>query len=454
MSLTRRHFMQGFGATMLAAPYALLPRLAHADGGYKALVCIFLNGGNDGNNMIVPYDSAGYAAYAAVRGDYTQGNGQIGLPRSQLVALSTSDGAQNFALHSALAPLQSIWNGGRMTALFNVGTLLQPTSKSEYTNHQKPAPLSLYSHSDQQHQWQTSISQDISNTGWGGRLADRLPSFNAGSSLPALLQTSGSGLFGIGQTTSALSIPQSGGFGLNNFPGNSTTQQLVRNAYMQLATQSTGNQLMGAAQNIITTGVNASQTLSPILRATSPVDAAFGSLTTSIAQQLHQVARLVAARDSLGVQRQIFFVQLGGFDTHSDQINTQANLFQQLAPALAAFDQAMQTVGAGPQVTAFTVSDFGRTLQASSNGGSDHAWGNHHLILGGAVQGRRYYGTFPNLALSGPNDVSDEGRWLPTTSVDQYVGTLASWFGISGSDLSYVLPNLRNFPVSNLGFLG
>lgn len=451
--ISRRQLLRALGSSALLGAMPTVARYAQAAGSsdYKALVCVFLFGGNDGNNVIIPTDSAGYAKYKAVRGDNTTTTGALGIPQSQLVTLTPASGSAQFGLHPDLAPLQSIWNSGNLAALFNVGTLVQPLSQADY-NSGKPSPENLFSHLDQQNQMQTGISAGPSSTGWGGRIADVIGNVNGGT-LPVALTVGGSALFADGRVTDALTIPQTGGFGLAGFGGSYAAS--VASAYQGLLAVDRQNQLVSAAQDVSSSGLAASKALNPILTGSSTtVDNAFSGQKTGIAAQLSRVAKIIENRSSLGVTRQVFFVSLGGFDTHSDQINRQSQLFQQLAPALKSFHDAMSQLGTDSMVTSFTLSDFARTLKPASGGGSDHAWGNHHFIMGGAVKGQTFYGTFPDLTLGGNDDVSTEGRWLPTSALDQYGATLASWFGVSSTNLAKVFPNLANFPTANLGFLG
>ena len=449
MKLTRRNFMLGLSSGLLLDQLPLLSTLAHAaTDDYKALVCIFLFGGNDGNNTVIPIDSR-YPDYAAARG--AQSGGGLALLQGDVVPLAPATGNASYGLHPDLAALQPIWNSGDLAVLFNVGTLVQPISKSEYLSSAKAKPENLFSHADQQGQWQSAISGGQSRTGWGGRLADVVASRNGSAPVPVILSTDGNVLYTIGNSSNVLAVPQSGGTGLTAFGGAYST--VVSNAMQTLQQADRSNQLVIAAQNLTGNAIAASNALNPILTGNSSVDGLFSGQNNSIARQFHQVARMIEGRGSLGVQRQIFFVSLGSFDTHSDQINRQSDLFSQLAPALKSFYDATVQLGVASQVTSFTLSDFGRTLQPASGAGSDHAWGNHHFAIGGAVKGQALYGQFPTLALSGPDDVGDEGRWLPTLSVDQYGATLARWFGVAGADLATVFPNLANFSSSDLGFM-
>lgn len=451
---SRRAFLRNataLSAAGLASRLDLLNFVASADAqtaDYKALVCVFLFGGNDGNNVVIPYDNAGYAQYAAVR--TAASNTQ--LLQSALLPIQPVNTGTPFGLHPALTDLQTLFTQGKLAILANVGTLTQVTSKTQYSSGVRPQ--SLYSHSDQQSQWQTAISSGVARSGWGGRIADSVVSFNAATGFPVVTSLGGSAMFTSGAATSALSVPTSGSFGLSGFANNAAGNARLA-ALKDMLAQSSPNAFVGGFNAIGTQAIALSGTVNPIITAASPiVDPAFTGLTSSIATELHQVAKLIANRAATGAQRQIFFVQLGGFDTHSNQLATQQRLFADLSPALRAFYNATVAAGAGSAVTTFTLSDFGRTFQPASGGGSDHAWGNHHFIMGDAVAGGRMYGQFPQLVLGGPSDAEREGRWLPTTSVDQYGATLAKWFGVSPAALTAVFPNLGAFPTSDLGFLG
>ncbi|HZN12496.1 MAG TPA: DUF1501 domain-containing protein, partial [Blastocatellia bacterium] len=270
---------------------------------------------------------------------------------------------------------------------------------------------------------------------------------------PMITSVSGINLFVTGAQARPLAIPSSGGFGLSGFSG-SAASQARRNAMDQIRSLDQDEILVRSTSETTSQAVNLSATLNPILTSTtSAILPLFAGLNTGIARQLQQVARLIEARATLRLKRQIFFCSLGGFDTHNNQLTTQAGLFAQLDAAMRAFYDATAQLGVAPQVTTFTLSDFGRTLKVASGGGTDHAWGSHHLIMGGAVRGGNFYGTFPTLALQGPDDISREGRWLPTTSVDQYGATLAAWFGVDPGTMTAVYPNLGQFAAPDLGFM-
>ena len=449
MSLTRRKFVFSLGAGLLLDQLPIMPALAQTSGGgYRALVCVFLFGGNDGNNTVVPLD-ARYSDYMTVRGDGS--NGGIGLAQSSLVPLAPASGSASYGLHPNLSDLQGIWNSGQMALLFNAGTLLQPMTVADYKSGAKPVPLDLFSHADQQNQMQTALSLSQSQSGWGGRIADALAGANGSSPLPLVLSTGGNVLFTLGAQSHPLALPSSGGFALKSFGGSYASG--VSGAFQQLLALDRSNQQVAVAQNTTILGQTSSTALNSILTGASAVDSAFSGQQTGIANQLHQVAKVIAANQTLSTQRQIFFVQLGSFDTHTNQVQEQGDLFTQLGPALKGFNDAMNQIGAASQVTTFTLSDFARTFQPNTGGGTDHAWGNHHFIMGGAVKGRQVYGTYPSLTLNGADDVGGEGRWLPTTSVDQYGATLARWFGVPASALATVFPNLGSFSNSDLGFM-
>ena len=449
----RRHFIQGAAALAalgIGARFDLVDVVstAHAQtADYKALVCVFLFGGNDGNNTIVPYDTAGYAQYSAVRPS-TSG---IQLAQASLLPIQPVSAGTPYGLHPNLPELQALFAQRKLAVLANVGTLTQPTSKSQYIAGQ--VPLSLYSHSDQQAQWQSSISSEAAGTGWGGRIADKLSAQNP-PGFPVVTSLDGAVLFTTGAGTSPLSIPSSGSFALAGYNGTAASAARLA-ALKQLLAAPSGNQLVAAANALGSQALALSGVMDPILaNASSTVAPIFDPLSTNAtAQSLFQIAKTIEARAVTGAKRQIFFVGLGNFDTHANQVPTQAKLFSELSPALKAFYDATVALGVAGQVTTFTLSDFGRTFQPASGGGTDHAWGNHQFILGDAVKGGDLYGHFPTLALGGPDDAEVRGRWIPTTAVDQYGATLARWFGVADADLATVFPNLARFASSDVGFM-
>ena len=448
--MKRRSFLTHAGALAGSAALSQLGVLAAqaATGSdYKALVCIFLYGGNDSNNMLVPIDSSGYANYAKLRST-------IALPQAQLLPLSVAGGTPEFGLHPALPGLQTLWNSGSLAVVANVGTLVQPLTKAQYLLTTTVKPESLFSHIDQQHQWQASISNtSSSNTGWGGRLSDQLAGLNINASVPPMISTGGNNLFVTGAASQALVIPISGSFGLSGFSTGSA-DAARRSALAQLLGIDQQADLVNAAQNVMSGALTSSAMLNPILTTTdATLTGRFGALTSNFAKQMLAIAKVIEARSSLGASRQVFLAALGSFDTHTDEVNRQQSLLADLDAGLTAFHGAMADIGAGSSVTSFTLSDFSRTLLPNTGGGTDHAWGSHHLVIGDAVHGGQFYGTMPTLALGGPDDEGSEGRWIPTTAVDQYAATLAAWFGADASTLANVLPNLASFSPNTLGFV-
>jgi uncharacterized protein (DUF1501 family) len=424
--------------------FGLVSALAQGTTDYKALVCIFMFGGNDSNNMIVPVGSP-YVNYQAIRAN-------LALPQASLLPLQIG-GQANFGLHPNLPELQDLFNNKKSLAvLTNVGTLVQPTTRQNYQK-QTSLPQNLFSHSDQQNQWQTTQLAGLPNAGWAGKVADKIqPAFNTSAQFPPILSVAGNTIFCTGDTTRPFTMNPGSTPGLNGID-NSAAAQARFLAVQQLLTLDTGISLVQASSAVTGQAIQEGVLLSTALKNIPAIQTAFPA-NNGLASQLKQVAQVIAARSSLGISRQIFFCSIGGFDTHSDQLNSQVGLYTQLSPAMAAFYQATEELGVGNQVTTFTLSEFSRTFQPGSNGGTDHAWGGHQLMMGGAVKGNAMYGTFPTLSLSGPDDTGSNGRWIPSTSVDQYAATLASWFGVSNADLPAIFPNLANFQTANLGFLG
>jgi uncharacterized protein (DUF1501 family) len=448
--MQRRSFLRHAGALAGTAALGQLGALASRAAGtsdYKALVCIFLYGGNDTNNMVVPIDTAGYANYAKLRST-------IALPQAQLLPLPETGGILRYGFHPALPSLQSLWTAGELALVANVGTLVQPLTQAQFLQATTVKPATLFSHIDQQHQWQSSISDtSSSSSGWGGRLADQLASFNVNANVPAMISTGGNNLFVTGAASQALVIPVSGSFGMKGF-SSSSADTVRRSALVQLLGLDRQTDLTKAAEDVMTAALGSSATLNPILSMTdSTMNARFGSLTTNFSQQMLAIAKVIEARSALGASRQVFLATLGSFDTHSNELNTQQTLYADLDSSLNAFHGAMADVGAADSVTSFTLSDFSRTYLPNTGGGTDHAWGSHHMVIGGAVHGGQVYGTMPTVEIGGPDDAGNEGRWIPTIAVDQYAATLATWFGADPAALAAVLPNLSAFSPSTIGFI-
>jgi len=420
----------------------LVSALAQGTTDYKALVCIFLFGGNDSNNVLVPTDSR----YT----QYLQARSVLALPQSQLLPLQIS-GKSIYGLHPNMPEMQGYFNNQQSLAIVaNVGTLVQPTTQASYRSFLN-LPENLFSHSDQQDQWQSAQLAGTPVSGWAGKVADNVQTFNASAQFPPILSISGSPVFCTGVTTRPFSMDPGQAPGLQGFDSSAASQARYT-ATQQLLTFDSGLSMVQAANAVTGQAVQFAAVLSSALKNIPALQTKFPA--SDLGQQLQQVAQVISARSALGVQRQIFFCSTGGFDTHADQLPQQVQLLTAVSQGMSAFYQATQELGVASQVTTFTLSEFSRTLEPGSNGGSDHAWGSHQLVLGGAVKGNAIYGTFPTLVLGGPDDADQNGRFIPTTALDQYAATMATWFGVSPVNLPSIFPNLVNFPSSNLGFLG
>jgi uncharacterized protein (DUF1501 family) len=446
VSVNRRTFIKS--ASLAAAgsaaglrPFGALNALAQSAPGYKALVCVFLYGGNDANNTLIQFDTNGYANYSTVRGP-------LALPQNQLLQLTA---APNFALNPNLPDIQTLFNSNAAAIVTNVGTLIEPTNRTQYLAGQT-VPTNLFSHPDQQLEWQNAAQSGATQTGWAGRIADTLNvTYNANASIPMITSVAGDTLFCNGASSTPVSVSP-GNLGAGQC-SEGTTECAARQATAQaLVGFSSGLTLVQADNSITTNAYAYAKTLADAVQSITPLKTVFPA-NNGLAAQLQQIAQIIQVRSALGVNRQIFFAGIGNFDTHSDQLPLQGALLAAISPALAAFYQATQELGVQNNVTTFTMSDFSRTFQPNSNTGSDHAWGSHHFVLGGAVKGGQMYGTFPTLALGGPDDSGSNGRWVPSTASIQYAATLAQWFGVSAAQLPTIFPNIASFPTVNLGFV-
>ncbi|MEP6484614.1 MAG: DUF1501 domain-containing protein [Rudaea sp.] len=429
---------------------------AYAFDDYKALVCIFLYGGNDSLNTILPTSGQPHTDYLALRGNLAQTTGLHALTPSS--GGGASDGA-NYALHPALPEIATLFNAGHAAIVANVGTLLYPTSQLQFQNGSIGVPPQLLSHNDQQAQWQTAHSDDANSNGWGGRIADLLHAANSGQ-VPMSVTVSGTNLMQRGAIVNQYAIDPAGVSAVNYLGGGDETwiigdgpiadDKTAYNALIAGGTQA--HVLERAFANASSRAITNYQFVSAALNSAPTLTTTFPD--TDLGNQLAMVAKLISVRSALGMSRQVFFVSAGNYDTHSDQIANQQDNLSELSQAVSAFYAATAepALNVANSVTAFTASDFGRTLQGNSTG-TDHGWGGHHFVIGGAVQGKRFYGTMPSLKADNNPDDTGYGQIIPTLAVDQYAATLASWFGVASGDLSTVFPNLGRFAAPNLGFV-
>lgn len=441
MKRNRREFLKSCCALGSAGVGAHLTRLglvsanAQSTSTYKALVCVFFFGGNDANNMFVPIDSR-YASYQTLRG-------AVALPQASLLAA----GSSGFGLHPSLTNVRNLYTAQRAALVFNVGTLFRPTTKASLNT--TPLPRNLYSHSDQTQQWQSS-DPNGGSTGWGGRVNDLVSAQNTGALPPGISLQGGNALFLSGPVSKGLNFSNAGTFGLTSF-GGSTAMTARLNALQRILTFDTGLQLVGTANGVLGDSIRSAQEINAALNSAPALPVTFPN--SGLGNQLAQVARIISVRGALGMNRQIFFAGMGGFDNHEDLVNKQGGLLSAVDAAFGSFFGALDAMGVTNNVTLFTESEFNRTGNSNANIGTDHAWGSHHMVIGGAVRGGATYGTFPNLTLRGPDDAGDRGYWIPTTALDQYAATLGGWFGVSDADLRTIFPNLANFTPQKLAFL-
>lgn len=485
MKQSRREFLSNTGcgltmAAMASQHFGLLNTLAQkVDSGgspptdYRALVCIYFFGGNDGNNTVIPNHSdasvSGYPHYSAARA--SQG---LALAQNTLLPIAVPRiGGLSYGLHPSFGTvagginpgLHPLWELGKAAVVTNVGTLIRPLTRLEYQQNPQWRPRALFSHSDQTNQHQNAQAEMVMLSGWGGRISDRMTiPANPNRLVPTVSSINGARLFTVGETTQPLSLgpapaPLSSILALTGYNGTPIANARLAALEAQLDIEQ-NHDIVKASNELHREAIRISRTLN----AGAEVTVAFPN--TDIGNQLKQVARMIKARAALQVNRQIFFVSLDGFDTHTAQLIGQANLLARFSQASRSFYDEMVAQGIADKVTQFTMTDFNRTFNpggSGSNVGSDHAWGNHQFVIGGSVLGGDFYGIntsngtpFPTLVNNGPDDADTgnaRGRWIPTTSVEQYAGTMASWLGLEPADVPYVFPNMPNFPMTNLGFM-
>lgn len=488
--------MRHFGMMSTVAAQTIEKDLSPAiPSDYRALVCIFLAGGNDGNNTVIPNFTttqavSNYNDYAAARNPQGLALSSTAPPNPPAPLTGTQIivprmGNLEYALHPALGVqpagtnivnngIHELWGLGKMAIVCNVGTLVQPTTRTTYLNNSVPKPFQLFSHSDQVSQYQGGRSDTQSFTGWGGRISDiRTAPDNPSALIPMVTSIAGAQLFTSGQSTLPLAIADSNTLlnavlnpaGYGTAPTGSTLARL--NAFNALRTQDLSSNYVAAASHVTDLAMQANAALQSLVT----VNTTFPN--TSIGRQLKQVALLIKKRTDLSVNRQVFYVQLGGFDTHTNQVTNQNNLFIQLSQAMRAFYDEMVAQNLSDKVTQFTMADFSRTLNPAGTGagvvGSDHAWGNHLFVVGSGITGSNFYGLngangtpFPQLAFNTADDSDNgtgaRGRWVPATSVEQYTATLAKWFGVPAASMASVFPKIANFTNSggintDLGFM-
>ncbi len=454
LNASRRAFLRhasALGLAGTAAPFALnLASIGAASAttaaDYKALVCVFLYGANDAHNTVVPYDAASYATYAAARGTLTWTPAEL----TPLAPTTPLPGSKQVALPTALASLATLFDAGQCAIVANIGPLVVPTDRTSFNNRSVPLPPKLFSHNDQQSVWQASVPEGA-KYGWGGRIGDLLAGQNTNQIFTCNSLT-GSAVFLSGQLVQPFQIDPAQGsiaFGpLNSgaLYGSAAGATALRSTLTRTRSHLFESDLRNINQRSIdsNTALSAALAVAPTLTTVFPAN-------NSLATQLAMVAKIVSVSAELGAKRQVFMVSLGGFDTHSGQDATHPALLAQLSAAIDAFQQAMVELNAAQQVTLFTASDFGRTLTVNGDG-TDHGWGGHHFVVGGAVKGKQVVGSYPELVANGPTDAGN-GRLIPTSAVEQYAATLAKWMGVSATDIPLILPNVVNFATADLGFM-
>ena len=447
----RRRLLGALAATGFLGAFERHVALAQTANDYRALVCIVQQGGNDGENMLIRYDNAGYQNYASVR-PVASG---INVPRAQLLPIQPASTSFPFGFHPACAPLKVLFEQKKLAVIANVGMLARPVTRAGLESQNAPRPANLFSHTDQELAVQSAYHQATIRVGWGGRIADRLEQAYPGLLFPSLTSIAGLRTYVSGQMSVPLTVPENPYFQLFGAgPGQFQFDALREAAFREVLAQGYDNVYDIVAQVYSQDGLSAASVVMPILQnPSSVVSPFFAGLNSSVARQLRTVAQLIEGRAQTQLKRQLFLVNQPAYDTHAEQLPAQNMLLGDLSQALKAFQDALAALGLTNNVTAFTLSEFGRTFKPAVGQGTDHGWGNYAFVVGGAVKGGDFYGTLPTQALNGPDDLGNAGRWIPTTSLEQYGATLVRWLGLPESDLPFVFPNIGAFANTNMGFM-
>lgn len=444
---------------------------------YKAIVCLFMYGGNDSANMVLPWDDASWQTYSTLRatapdpialkpvGTAADATAAAASPAALGGVLSIAsknlanpeNASRKFALHPSMTETKALFDQGRLAVIANAGPLVTPLTKAEYQKGTKARPAKLFSHNDQQSMWQ-ALGPEGARVGWGGRFGDLLAGSNTSSTFTNI-SVQGNAVYMAGNSVFQYQVTNNGATAIGGLTGSLFGSTAATTAFKSIITADNQNLLGKEHQVIVRRSMDAQAAFQSAFTAstvTAPTQyfnpAQRANANNGLAQQLQTVARIIGARTALGARRQVFFVSIGGFDTHDNQNRAHADLYARISHALAYFDATLGTLGVRDQVTLFTASDFGRTF--TSNGdGTDHGWGGHHFVTGGAVKGGDVYGRFPQVGINHDDEVGS-GSLLPGVAVDQVGATLGKWFGVSDANLDMVFPNLANFSKRNLGFLG
>jgi uncharacterized protein (DUF1501 family) len=449
-SSTRRRLLKALTAAGFVGAVERQIAVAQTAPDYKALLTVFLQGGNDGDNTVIRTDNSGYQDYAKVR---TVASG-INIPQSSLLGIQPSNLATPLGLNPNLPLFKKLFDDKKLAIVGNMGNMIRPNSRAGLLAGTEIQPANLFSHTDQELQAQSADANGFTRTGWGGRLADKIETIYPNNPFPALTSINGLKTFTGGNTSVALALPSGPYFEL--YWAGQSDLTIARDAALNeiLLKSNTDNVYNLTVKLLAEEGLAASSVVKPILQnKASVVTPLFANISSEIGKQLNIIALMLEGRAQTKLKRQVFYANHGGYDTHGSQATVQTRLLSELNQGLDAFDKALSVLGLQSSVTTLVFSEFGRTLKPSASQGTEHAWGSYGFAFGGAVKGGQLYGKLPTLALNGPDDFGTEGRWVPTTSMEQYAAPVLTWLGISEQDLPYILPNLGAFARNTVNYL-